>query len=169
MWSNVDYTLAESPNPGTNYTASAWTCKDEQNATVAVDAGKVKVNSGQDVTCTITNTYTPPGIDVVKTADPAGPVAKGTKVKYSYTVTNTGISPLSNVTVTDAKCKPEFVSGDANDNSELDTTETWLYTCSATLEQTTTNTVIATGYDPEEKKVEDQDEVTVKVLPASMW
>lgn len=45
MWSNVDYTLAESPNPGTNYTASAWTCKDAgERQSVTVNAGKVKVD-----------------------------------------------------------------------------------------------------------------------------
>ncbi|MCB0898108.1 MAG: DUF11 domain-containing protein [Actinobacteria bacterium] len=163
VWSGVDYTLAEAPNPGTNYTASAWTCKDAQNATVTVNAGKVKVNKGQDVTCTITNTYTAPGINVVKTPDKTE-VKAGGSVTYTYTVTNTGISPLSNVTVTDDKCAPvEYKSGDTNTDSKLQPSETWTYTCTAKLTETTTNTALATGYDPEENKVTDTDKATVTV------
>ncbi len=110
-----------------------------------------------------------PGIDVVKTADPAGPVAKGTLVKYTYTVTNTSENaPLTEVTVTDPKCEPKFVSSDGNTDEVLDPGETWTYTCSATLEETTTNTVIATGKDEAGTVVDDQDEVTVKVPKPGM-
>ncbi|HNO16452.1 MAG TPA: choice-of-anchor K domain-containing protein, partial [Actinomycetota bacterium] len=60
------------------------------------------------ITCTYTNTYTPPGINVVKTANKAE-VHAGDSVIYSYAVTNTGLSPLSNVTLVDDKC--QSVSG----------------------------------------------------------
>ena len=164
VWSNVDYTLAESPNPGTNYTASAWTCKDQENQSVTVNAGKVKVDKGQDVTCQITNTYTPPGINIEKEPNKTE-VKAGGEVIYTYTVTNTGISPLSNVTVTDDKCEPvKFKSGDTNSDSTLQPSETWTYTCTTTLTETTENTAVATGFDPEEKQVTDEAKATVTVL-----
>ena len=65
---------------------------------------------------------------------------------YTYTVTNPGSAPLSNVTVTDDKCTPvTYVSGDANSDKVLQTNETWTYTCTTTITQTTTNTATATG------------------------
>ena len=67
-------------------------------------------------------------------------------VTYTNKVTNPGTVPLSNVRLNDDKCSPvNYVSGDANSNLMLDTTETWTYTCSSNLTQTTVNTVIATG------------------------
>jgi hypothetical protein len=53
---------------------------------------------------------------------------------------------MSNVMVTDNKCSPVgFISGDTNSNNLLDLTETWSYSCTMTVSQTTTNTVTATG------------------------
>ena len=63
---------------------------------------------------------------------------------YSYTVTNPGTVPLSNVTVTDDKCTglPGRVAGhpgDLNKNDLLESNESWSFTCQTNLTGTTTN------------------------------
>ena len=84
-------------------------------------------------------------IQITKTPDPAGPVDAGTSVTYSYAVTNDGQTPLKNVIVTDDFCSPvDYVSGDDGD-SLLEHGETWNYSCSMDLDQTTTNTACAAG------------------------
>lgn len=67
-------------------------------------------------------------------------------VTYTEKVSNPGAVALSNVRLTDDKCSPmKYVSGDTNNNSKLDTTETWVYTCQTNLTKTTTNTASASG------------------------
>ena len=84
-------------------------------------------------------------IHITKTPDPAGPVDAGTEVTYSYDVTNSGDTPLSNVKVTDDTCAPvDYVSGDDGDGL-LEKGETWTYSCSMTLDQTTKNEACADG------------------------
>jgi hypothetical protein len=39
----------------------------------------------------------------------------------------------------------KFVSGDTNNDSKLDPSETWTFTCASNLNKTTTNTAIASG------------------------
>lgn len=88
----------------------------------------------------------PPLIHVTKVPNPLTLHAGGGMVTYTNKVTNPGTVALSNVLLSDDKCSPvTFVSGDTNGNSMLEPTETWTYTCSANLTQTTTNTVIASG------------------------
>lgn len=89
----------------------------------------------------------PPLIDVVKVPSPlALPDGPGT-VKYTYTLRNIGTVPVSNVTMTDDTCSPiTLISGDTNADAKLNVNETWIYTCSATLSKTHTNTVTATGW-----------------------
>jgi uncharacterized repeat protein (TIGR01451 family) len=44
-------------------------------------------------------------------------------------------------------CSPiTLVSGDTNNDSKLDVTETWVHRCSTALSETHTNTVVATGW-----------------------
>ena len=86
-----------------------------------------------------------PGIQVVKAANPTVLYA-GETVVYTYTVTNTGDTPLANVGPSDDKCSPlVYQGGDANNNGLLDTTETWTYTCSMAVTIDTTNVVVASG------------------------
>jgi serine protease AprX len=61
-----------------------------------------------------------------------GPCATvGNSVSWTYTVTNTGNVPLSNVTVTDDQgVTPIYVSGDANDDDILQTSEIWVFEAS---------------------------------------
>lgn len=93
-----------------------------------------------------------PGIQVVKTANNAADgtveyIKAGDPVTYTYTVTNTGDTPLGSVGVNDNKCVPAlYASGDTNPNNTLlDLTETWIFTCTATISINTTNVATVTG------------------------
>ena len=97
-----------------------------------------------------------PGIEVVKTADPTTLLGEG-EVTYTYQVRNTGNVPLSGVAerISDDTCSPvTYVSGDDDADGLLDTPtsifedaadETWTFTCTATVSQTTTNVVTVPG------------------------
>lgn len=88
-----------------------------------------------------------PLIDVTKVPNPLALPAGAGPVTYTYTVTNTGKVPLGTIGVTDNKCAPvQYISGDTNNDSKLDLTETWLYRCTKTVSQTETNTATAHGY-----------------------
>ncbi|PIR77294.1 MAG: hypothetical protein COU30_03260, partial [Candidatus Magasanikbacteria bacterium CG10_big_fil_rev_8_21_14_0_10_38_6] len=88
----------------------------------------------------------PPLIHVTKVPNPLLLSSEGGMVTYTNKVTNPGTVALSNVYLTDDKCGPvNYISGDTNSNSKLDTTETWTYTCSSTLTKTTVNTITASG------------------------
>jgi len=67
-------------------------------------------------------------------------------VTYTYTVSKPGIVGMNNIGVTDNKCSPvTYVSGDANSNGLLDTSEAWVYTCHANITASTMNTATAEG------------------------
>jgi uncharacterized repeat protein (TIGR01451 family) len=124
-------------------------------------SGNIPLISGDNKTCTITNTYIPavmpqgsgalmatvaPLISILKVPSPLALPGGSGSVTYHYAVSNVGTVAMSNITVTDNKCSPVvFVSGDANSNNLLDTNETWNYTCTTVLSQTTTNAATATG------------------------
>jgi hypothetical protein len=61
-------------------------------------------------------------------------ILSGESNSWHYTVTNTGNVALSGVMVTDnqAGVTPAYQSGDVNNNSLLDLTETWLFTAAGT-------------------------------------
>jgi uncharacterized repeat protein (TIGR01451 family) len=108
------------------------------NGISAVDIATATVIVGAPIT--------PPLIHVTKVPNPLALLSGGGVVTYTNKVTNPGTVALSNVRLTDDKCAVvSYVSGDANSDSKLDSTETWTYTCSMNLTQTTTNTVIAAG------------------------
>ncbi len=92
-------------------------------------------------------TITPqPAILISKSAGTPVLPAGGGSETYTYTVTNPGNVPLSNVSVSDNTCSPvTFVGGDTNTNSLLDTSETWTFTCTMNITANTTNIATATG------------------------
>lgn len=88
----------------------------------------------------------PPLIHVTKIPSPLALSAGGGIVTYTEKVTNPGTVALNNVQITDDKCNSvKYVSGDTNNDSKLDPSETWTYTCQTNLTSTTTNTVTASG------------------------
>lgn len=113
-----------------------------------------------DPACTV---QAAPAIHLTKTPSTSTLPAGGGNVTYTYTVTNTGNVPLSNVTVSDDHCTPAtYQSGDANNDSKLDLSETWTYTCTQNLTASTTNVATATGHDGE-TTVTSQASATVTV------
>ena len=104
----------------------------------------------------------PPVISIVKVPNPLALPSGAGPVTYTYKVLNVGGVKMNNVVVTDDKCAPvNYVSGN-NGDSALDANETWIYTCTTTLNRTTTNvaTVTASGND---WRVTDTSNATVIV------
>jgi len=133
-----------------------------QTFSASCPAGVISVVGGDVKLCTVTNddklsgggsgevinfNVVPPLLDVVKVPSPlALPNGPGS-VKYTYTLRNPGTVPVTNITMVGDSCSPiALISGDTNNDSKLDVTETWTYTCSTTLSSTHTNTVTATGW-----------------------
>ena len=104
-----------------------------------------------------------PAIHVEKTADPTSLPIGGGEVTYTYEVTNAGDAVLSNVTVDDDTCSPvDYVSGDTNGDTKLDLHETWVFECTMTITDDTTNTAVAHGWFIE-TEVTDDDTADVVV------
>lgn len=74
------------------------------------------------------------GITVTKTADPPNVPAGGGDVTFTVSVANSGSSALHTVDVSDTLggCTLGAPTGDTNSDGNLDTTETWAYTCLVT-------------------------------------
>ncbi len=112
---------------------NGWDTFDTANATVVVGLPLI-----------------PPLIHLVKTPSVSTLPVGGGAVTYSYTVTNPGVAPLSDVSVVDDKCTglPGRVSGhpgDLNKNDLLESNESWSFTCQTFITQTTTNRGTAEG------------------------
>lgn len=158
------YTLSETTQ--SNYTAGSWSCIKDPGSVVTTGTS-ITLASGDGAICTITNTYVAPAapsgggggnsygistpiaplIDVVKVPSPLSLPGGAGSVTYTYTLHNPGTVSMNKITVIDDSCSPlKYISGDTFADLRLDPSETWTYTCSATLSKTTTNTVVATGW-----------------------
>jgi uncharacterized repeat protein (TIGR01451 family) len=109
-----------------------------------------------------------PGIAITKTAEPSQ-VHEGDEITYTFTVTNTGETPLYNVSVSDDIVDEIIlVSGDDNENSLLDVEETWVftgtYTTSGDDPDMLVNTAEASGMDDQEQTVTASDSASVSIL-----
>jgi uncharacterized repeat protein (TIGR01451 family) len=115
-----------------------------------------------------------PAIDIEKIVWPLT-IRPGEQVTYSYTVTNPGDTYLSDVDpISDDKCT--LITGPAGDDGDEllapDGAETWVYSCTTTLDEDTTNTATATGQPcdasgtpyPGVPQVSDQDTAHVDVI-----
>ena len=90
----------------------------------------------------------PPLINIVKVPSRLTPFPfGGGNVVYTYAVTNPGVVPMHNVTVTDDKCGTVSgpLAGDTNGNGLLDPGETWGYSCQTNISVSTRNTATAEG------------------------
>jgi uncharacterized repeat protein (TIGR01451 family) len=107
------------------------------SASGAGSTATIDLKEGENATCTFSNRRQNPVIHVVKTSTTTVITAAGQVVPYTFTVTNTGNVTLTGVTVTDPNCDaaPVRTGGDANSDSKLQTTETWIYTCNHTVTQ----------------------------------
>lgn len=113
-------------------------------------ANGISANDIASATVVVGIPIVPPLIHITKVPSPLRLLSAGGAVTYTYTVTNPGSAPLSNVSVTDDKCTglPGLIfghPGDLNKNNLLDSNETWIFTCKSNLLKTTTNIGTATG------------------------
>jgi hypothetical protein len=119
-------------------TTNTVTATGVANGFTAIDTANATVVVGVDLPA--------PLIHVVKKPDDFLLPARGGSVTYTFTVTNPGSIPLSDVSVVDDRCGPiTGPSGDTNNDSLLDMSETWIYTCREALTSTTINTGTAQG------------------------
>lgn len=116
--------------------------------TASVSGNEDDPDTANNTASTVTDVQANPHIALDKQkpviANGGGPVT------YTYLVTNPGDVPLSTVSISDDKCDPvAYVSGDSDSDSQLDTSETWTFTCTYTPAFTAltnlTNTAMATG------------------------
>jgi len=129
------------------YNCSSTLSETHTNTVVATGwANGVSATDIASATVVVGIPIVPPLIHVTKIPNPLTLPAGGGMITYTNKVTNPGTVALSNVRIADDKCSPvNYISGDANNDSKLDTTETWVYTCQMNLTKTTTNTVTASG------------------------
>jgi hypothetical protein len=111
-----------------------------------------------------------PGISLTKTADRTQACVNNI-ITYTYQVTNSGNTPLFNISITDDKAGiPTCQSGDANGDNKLGVNETWVFTASYTvLSQSQTsftlvNTATVSGRDAQFHVVTAQDSTSVSIL-----
>ena len=139
------------PKETWNYTCTTTVSQTATNRVTATGNanGLVAIDTA-DATVVVGSAIVPPLIHLVKVPNVFVLPAGGGPVTYAYAVTNPGIVPLSNVSISDNKCTglPSIVTGnagDVNNNNLLDPGETWHFTCQTNLTETTTNLGIAQG------------------------
>jgi hypothetical protein len=127
--------------------------------------GPVELNCCSECTLNVTVNPCEPGIHVEKYPDITDfclsdiPV----EVTYTYEVTANGTEPLKDVSLEDLDCTPVRQADDPGNNDDiLGLDEVWVYKCTTTLSDTTTNTVDAFGTGVNsEKDVTDETTATV--------
>lgn len=93
------------------------------------------------------NVFYVPLIGITSVPDPLALPEGAGDVTYYYAVKNfLKEAPLTGVTVLDDHCSPVlFLEGDDNGDSKLDYSETWRYSCTTKLSETTQSIATATG------------------------
>jgi hypothetical protein len=98
---------------------------------------------------------------------------EGDKITYTYNVTNTGNTPLSNISVSDDKAgDAAYQSGDTNSDGQLDVDETWIFTATYTVTEEDTdplvNVATASGTDASGKAVNAPASASVAIVVYSI-
>ncbi len=113
-----------------------------------------------------------PGINIEKSVtdsnDPGSDGQLGETLTYSFTVTNTGNVPLTNVTVNDPMLPPAFTCVStlaAGATVTCPTTRTYVVTAADIANGSVHNKATVTGKPPTGPPVEDDDEVTLPTPP----
>lgn len=129
------------------YRCSTTLSETHTNTVVATGwANGISATDIASATVVVGTPIVPPLIHLTKIPNPLTLLAGGGMVTYTKKITNPGTVALSNVRLTDDKCSPiTYVSGDINEDSKLDASEAWTYTCRTMITETTTNTAIASG------------------------
>jgi len=121
----------------------------ETHTDTVVVTGRANGLTATDIasaTVTVGAPLAPPFIHVTMVPQPMSLPDDGGSVIYNEKVTNPGTVSLGGINITDNICSTvKYVGGDTNNDSKLDPSETWTYTCQVRLSETSTNTSIASG------------------------
>lgn len=128
------------------YTCQASLTATHTNNAVATGlANSITATDTASATTVVGSSAVPPLIHVTNIPNVVALITGGGLVTFTQSVTNPGTAPLSNVVVTNDTFPLSYVSGDTNNDSKLDSTETWIYTGQINLTKTTTTTTTVTG------------------------
>src|SRR4029079_4926783 len=92
---------------------------------------------------------------------------QGDEITYTVTVLNDGNVTLTDVTVDDPLCTPDFQSGDTGNDQILGVGELWTYTCTYAVTQddvdsgAIVNTATVGAKDPHGDPIGGEDSATV--------
>jgi uncharacterized repeat protein (TIGR01451 family) len=143
-------TVTETPDP--DYTLESIVCTGDPDFSATATSAILDVDAGEVIDCTFTNTIIVKqgALTITKSASPQTFKAVGDVITYTYKVTNSGQTTVSNVSVTDDKivgsvaCVPSTLTpGDV-----ATCTATYTITAPDLAAGSVTNTAFATGDDP---------------------
>ena len=94
-------------------------------------------NSGCSSFAEVNVSYYVPKVTLVKVVSNSQTFKLGSKIDYSFIVSNAGLVALTDVVLTDnfLPAAPTYVSGDLNSNNKLDVGENWIYIGNYTVKQ----------------------------------
>jgi uncharacterized repeat protein (TIGR01451 family) len=106
-----------------------------------------------------------PGISLEKSAAPLHEVEVDDDVTYTFTVTNTGNTPLTNIILEDSRVDNIILISNGNGDDILDAGETWVFSATYTITEEDTcpviNTATVSGRDELQLIVTDEDTAVV--------
>ncbi|MBC7234950.1 MAG: DUF11 domain-containing protein [Chloroflexi bacterium] len=138
------YRCLSSPQVDTTNTALVSGQPSNDSGTPLAGLGRVSAQDSAEVDVVA------PGIALSKRAS-RPVVTVGNSVTYTYWLTNTGDTPLADLTLLDDHCAGvTYVRGDQDDNGLLDVGESWRYRCVASLNGDTLNIARAGGQPSDE-------------------
>ena len=172
------FSVAETPVP-VLWDLSNIVCQGQTASTILIgsdnafttgDTGiTIDLAPGEDIVCTFENTRLVPNISILKEASPTSYGAENDVITYTFTVTNSGTAPLTNVTVTDPLPNLSAIDCGAGTNVIGALAPTQSASCSATYSITQAdlnaasvdNTATATGTAPDSSTVSASNSATV--------